>query len=69
MPLHFVRKDLEEGATLSPRQRGRLYAVDVRRVADQIVAPDGWPVVYRAPEANSGNDRQSTEGTYRQTKS
>jgi hypothetical protein len=34
----------------------------------QTATRTGWPVVYRAPKANSGNDGQSTEATYRQTK-
>jgi hypothetical protein len=40
---------------------GDSNAVDVRRVADQIAARTGWLLVYRAPEANSGIDGQSTK--------
>src|ERR1700746_1814963 len=56
------------GTTLRTWRMGDSNAVDVRRVADQIAARTGWLLVYRAPEANSGNDGQSTEVTYRQTK-
>ena len=60
MPLHAVRKDLEEGRlSCSPSKTCRrwLDSTDVGGVANEVAARARRPVVYRSPEANSRERR------------
>jgi DNA-binding transcriptional LysR family regulator len=67
MPLHAVRKDLEEGRR-SPHRgctAGRLERADVGCLADQITAWACGPLVYRALEGNSGARRRRPQAARR----
>ena len=65
MPLHAVRKDLEDGSPFRAPHRRRaarwLDCTDVGGVADEVAAWARWPMVCRSLEANSGGNGQSAE--------
>ncbi len=69
MPLHAVRKDLEEGrlSVLSIEDVPSRWfdAVNVSGVANQVPARTCRPMVYRAPEADSAGRRQSAANARR----
>ena len=65
MPLHAVRKDLEEGRLsvlpIEDVPSGWLDSTDVGGVANEVTAWARRPMVCRSPEANSGGNGQSAE--------